>query len=71
MNYLITFIQEVRAILKQCFVRRITQCLCFQRVRGGCRRRCPSSALPSGTSEEVTLVVATAESTLFSLGQND
>lgn len=71
MNYLITFIQEVRAILKQCFVRRITQCLCFQRVRGGCRRRCPSPALPSGTSEEVTLVVATAESTLFSLGQND
>lgn len=36
MNYLITFIQEVRVILKQCFVRCIRQCLCFQRVQGCC-----------------------------------
>ena len=32
MNYLITFIQEVRVIQKQCLVRCVRQCLC-SRVR--------------------------------------
>ena len=36
MNYLITFIQEVRVILKQCFVRCVRQRLCSQRVHGCC-----------------------------------
>ena len=68
MNYLITFIQEVRVIQKQCFVRCVRQCLCSWHVRG----RHPGPAT-QGPCEDVTpvdhKVVAHLSQLYFSSGR--